>query len=254
MSPTSAWPSGNTAACCAPAAGCCSWRSAGRRGDWAQAALKAYLGRVVPALCRWTAPRRRAGQLMDYYWDTIEACVPAETILRHLRVGGLRRGPLRHRARRVQGLFRPPADARRRALTPPCAPLRRRGRKAGTPPPPAAPSSPALATAVAARYAGASRFARGFVAGKLRHDPATLALLRLAAQRPFGDVLDLGCGRGQLGLALLAAGLATGLTGLDRDGDKLAEATAGGGGPARALRRSGPGRPRCSPCPTATRC
>ncbi len=57
-------------------------------GRFAQAALKAYLGRVVPALCRWTAPRRRAGQLMDYYWDTIEACVPAETILRHLRAAG----------------------------------------------------------------------------------------------------------------------------------------------------------------------
>jgi demethylmenaquinone methyltransferase/2-methoxy-6-polyprenyl-1,4-benzoquinol methylase len=57
-------------------------------GKVAQAALKAYLGRVVPALCRWIAPRRRAGQLMDYYWDTIEACVPAEAILRHLRAAG----------------------------------------------------------------------------------------------------------------------------------------------------------------------
>ncbi len=57
-------------------------------GETAQAVLKAYLGRVVPALCRWTAPRRRAGQLMEYYWDTIEACVPAEAILRHLRAAG----------------------------------------------------------------------------------------------------------------------------------------------------------------------
>ena len=57
-------------------------------GRAAQALLKAYLGRVVPALCRWTAPRRRAGQLMDYYWDTIEACVPADTILDHLRAAG----------------------------------------------------------------------------------------------------------------------------------------------------------------------
>ena len=57
-------------------------------GQAARALLKAYLGRVVPALCRWTAPRRRAGQLMDYYWDTIEACVPAEAILGHLRAAG----------------------------------------------------------------------------------------------------------------------------------------------------------------------
>jgi SAM-dependent methyltransferase len=92
----------------------------------------------------------------------------------------------------------------------------------------------ALAAAVSARYAGASRFARGFVAGKLRHDPATPALLRLAARSPFGEVVDLGCGRGQLGLALLAAGLATRLAGLDRDGAKLAEARAAAAGlPAR---------------------
>ncbi len=82
----------------------------------------------------------------------------------------------------------------------------------------------ALAGAVSARYAGASRFARGFVDGKLRHDPATPALLRLGARRPFGAVVDLGCGRGQLGLALLAAGSADRVTGLDRDGAKLAEA------------------------------
>ncbi len=92
----------------------------------------------------------------------------------------------------------------------------------------------ALAAAVSVRYAGAPRFARGFVEGKLRHDPATPALLRLAARRPFGAVVDLGCGRGQLGLALLAAGLAERLTGLDRDGAKLAEATrAAAGLPAR---------------------
>jgi len=92
----------------------------------------------------------------------------------------------------------------------------------------------ALSAAVAARYAGASRFARGFVDGKLRHDPATPALLRLAAREPFGAVLDLGCGRGQLGLALLAAGLAEQLTGIDRDGAKLAEAErAAAGLPAR---------------------
>ncbi len=101
---------------------------------------------------------------------------------------------------------------------------------AASPPQPGGPDAAgraelaALAAAVSARYAGASRFARGFVAGKLRHDPATPALLRLAARRPFGAVVDLGCGRGQLGLALLSAGLAERLTGLDRDGAKLAEA------------------------------
>lgn len=57
-------------------------------GRLAQAALRAYLGRVVPAICRLTTPRGRSGTLMDYYWDTIEACVPAATILRHLTGAG----------------------------------------------------------------------------------------------------------------------------------------------------------------------
>jgi len=57
-------------------------------GAWAHAAARIYLGRVVPALCRLGAPRGRSGTLMRYYWDTIEACVPAETILRHLGQAG----------------------------------------------------------------------------------------------------------------------------------------------------------------------
>ncbi|WP_367614511.1 class I SAM-dependent methyltransferase [Teichococcus coralli] len=61
----------------------------GRPGSaWGHAAARAYLGGVVPALCRLTAPRGRSGTLMQYYWDTIEACVPAETILRHLGEAG----------------------------------------------------------------------------------------------------------------------------------------------------------------------
>ena len=82
----------------------------------------------------------------------------------------------------------------------------------------------AIVARVVARYGGASRFTQGFVGGKLRGDPATRAVLRLAAARPFGVVADLGCGRGQLGLALLAAKLAERVTGLDRDGAKVAEA------------------------------
>jgi SAM-dependent methyltransferase len=94
----------------------------------------------------------------------------------------------------------------------------------------APPDLPALARAVAARYAGtsaAARFARGYVAGKLRHDPATATILALATtRRGFGRVLDLGCGRGQLGLALLASGGAEAVTGLDLDAAKIAEAQA----------------------------
>jgi SAM-dependent methyltransferase len=91
-----------------------------------------------------------------------------------------------------------------------------------------------VADQVASRYAGASRFAQGFVRGKLRTDPATAAILQHAATAPFGRVVDLGCGRGQLGLALMLAGFADHLTGLDRDAGKIAEATAAANGlPAR---------------------
>lgn len=57
-------------------------------GRVAHAAARFYLGHVVPGLCRLTAPRARSGTLMQYYWDTIEACVPAETILGHLGASG----------------------------------------------------------------------------------------------------------------------------------------------------------------------
>ena len=80
---------------------------------------------------------------------------------------------------------------------------------------------PDLAAQVAARYRGASRSARGFIQGKLRRDPAVAALRALAAQRGFGTVLDLGCGRGQLGIALLLSGAATSLHGIDVDAAKI---------------------------------
>ena len=79
-------------------------------------------------------------------------------------------------------------------------------------------------------YPGASRFARGYVGGKLRGDPVTPAVLALATATPFGAVVDLGCGRGQLGLALLTAGLATRLDGLDCDAAKIGDASAAASG------------------------
>ncbi|MFN5746498.1 MAG: class I SAM-dependent methyltransferase [Methylococcaceae bacterium] len=65
-----------------------------------------------------------------------------------------------------------------------------------------------LAAATARRYHSAGRFARGFVTGKLRHDPVYRHLMAtLAAWCPAaGNVLDIGCGRGIL-LNLLADAL-----------------------------------------------
>ena len=86
-----------------------------------------------------------------------------------------------------------------------------------------------LADTVAARYRGATT--RGFVRGKLKRDPVVPALLALP---PLGDVLDLGCGRGQLGLALVLTGRARSIIGLDLDATKIARASAAAQGlPAR---------------------
>lgn len=68
---------------------------------------------------------------------------------------------------------------------------------------------------VARRYQACGRFAHHYVAAKLRCDPVHREILMLAANEAFGDVVDLGCGRGQLGVLLLEAGLAQSITALD---------------------------------------
>ncbi|MBR0673744.1 methyltransferase domain-containing protein [Neoroseomonas soli] len=80
---------------------------------------------------------------------------------------------------------------------------------------------PDLPSAIAARYAG--RITQGFVRGKLRADPVVPVLL---ANRNLGHVLDLGCGRGQLAIALLLAGVAERVSGLDLDAAKIAAGNA----------------------------
>jgi demethylmenaquinone methyltransferase/2-methoxy-6-polyprenyl-1,4-benzoquinol methylase len=51
-------------------------------------AIKAYLRWIVPALTR-VATRRPDSQLLwQYYWDTIEACVPRETVIHALAAAG----------------------------------------------------------------------------------------------------------------------------------------------------------------------
>src|SRR3954468_4398744 len=57
----------------------------------------------------------------------------------------------------------------------------------------------ALSARVARRYRACGRFAQHYVAAKLRRDPVHRAVLALAAGEALGDVVDVGCGRGQLG-------------------------------------------------------
>jgi len=76
----------------------------------------------------------------------------------------------------------------------------------------------------AERYRGFGRFAHGYVRSKLRHDPVHRDVLHLAAAECFGDVVDIGCGRGQLAVALLQAGLAKSVLGVDCQAVHLAQA------------------------------
>lgn len=104
------------------------------------------------------------------------------------------------------------------------------------PAPGPAPPLAAILERTARRYRPAGRFARHYVAVKLRRDPVNAALLARAGA--LGHVVDLGCGRGQLGAALLEAGLAASVLGLDWNAAHLAQAEAALAGlPFRAERR-----------------
>jgi demethylmenaquinone methyltransferase/2-methoxy-6-polyprenyl-1,4-benzoquinol methylase len=52
------------------------------------ACLKFYLKHVVPRVTRLVRRSREAEELMRYYWDTIEACVPPADILAALEAAG----------------------------------------------------------------------------------------------------------------------------------------------------------------------
>ena len=57
-------------------------------GAVSRALLKAYMRGVVPVIARVVARHRDMPQLMRYYWDTIEACVPPDTVLRGIQAAG----------------------------------------------------------------------------------------------------------------------------------------------------------------------
>lgn len=77
-----------------------------------------------------------------------------------------------------------------------------------------------------ARYRSAPPGDRYYVAAKLRTDPA---LAQVAALGALGDVVDAGCGRGQLGLCLAELGHVAQLSGFDFDARKVAVARAAAG-------------------------
>jgi 2-polyprenyl-3-methyl-5-hydroxy-6-metoxy-1,4-benzoquinol methylase len=80
-----------------------------------------------------------------------------------------------------------------------------------------------LTRAVADRYR--TRSAHYYVRSKLRMDPVARALHDLAEREPLGSVVDVACGRGQLGLLLRSASLADEVIGFDWDAAKVDVAT-----------------------------
>jgi trans-aconitate methyltransferase len=87
---------------------------------------------------------------------------------------------------------------------------------------------PELVRRVAERYSSVS--ARMYARGKLGSDPIAGQLVALGRDRSLGDVVDVGCGRGQMGILLLEAGVASRVTGVDWDEGKLADARAAAAG------------------------
>ena len=58
------------------------------KGRVGTAVLKAYMRAVVPMIARVVARRRDTAELWRYYWDTIETCIPPESVLAALRAAG----------------------------------------------------------------------------------------------------------------------------------------------------------------------
>ncbi|HEY1955485.1 MAG TPA: class I SAM-dependent methyltransferase [Polyangiaceae bacterium] len=71
--------------------------------------------------------------------------------------------------------------------------------------------------------------ARMYARGKLGSDPIAEQLVTLGQKENLGEVVDVGCGRGQMGILLLEAGVATRVTGVDWDEGKLQDATKAAG-------------------------
>ena len=74
-----------------PAAQLCILEITLPQGRLAQALLKTYIRRVVPSVDRLFTRSGATAQLWRYYWDTIETCVPAASILATLQACGFER-------------------------------------------------------------------------------------------------------------------------------------------------------------------
>ena len=57
-------------------------------GCFEQAMLKSYIKVVIPVLSRVTFCHKDVAVLWEYYWDTIQVCVPPEKVLQAMKSAG----------------------------------------------------------------------------------------------------------------------------------------------------------------------
>jgi len=57
-------------------------------GRIGSAILKTYMRAVVPLIARWVGRRSDTAELWRYYWDTIEACIRPEEVVKALQTAG----------------------------------------------------------------------------------------------------------------------------------------------------------------------
>jgi demethylmenaquinone methyltransferase/2-methoxy-6-polyprenyl-1,4-benzoquinol methylase len=56
---------------------------------WVAVPLRIFMTRVVPAMALVRRPRAQARALMQFFWDTVEACVRPETVMGALERAGI---------------------------------------------------------------------------------------------------------------------------------------------------------------------
>jgi demethylmenaquinone methyltransferase/2-methoxy-6-polyprenyl-1,4-benzoquinol methylase len=58
------------------------------RGSIARFFFRLYFGRIYPALTQLFTRSRAAREMMAYYWETMDACVPPDSVLAAMRAAG----------------------------------------------------------------------------------------------------------------------------------------------------------------------
>jgi uncharacterized protein DUF2062/methyltransferase family protein len=109
----------------------------------------------------------------------------------------------------------------------------------------------ALADRVAKRFSMGRPSAFYYARGKMLSDPVAKRVWELSTEEPLGEVVDIGSGRGQIGVLLLESGGAAKVSGFDWDGAKVLDATRAAEGLAASFEEGDIRTHEVPPCDTA---